>query len=87
MGRGGHGGCNRTRVAWAGGAVVALCSAYVLVQVVEKMLVVVLYAMLAVFAYSKREKLSSYCRPVGKPTPSVPRAALAQPPALVRLAR
>ena len=83
MGRGGHAGCNRTRVAWAGGGVLFFCSAYVLAAVVEKMLVIVLYAMLAMFAYGKREWLSSYCRPAGTTPspPSVPRAALAEPQA------
>ena len=65
MGSGGHAGCNRTRVAWAGGTVAALASAWLLKQVVDLMLVVVFYGMLGMIAYSKREMLSSYCRPPG----------------------
>ena len=65
MGRGGHAGCNRTRVAWAGGTVAALGSAWLLKAAVDFTLVIILYGMLGMLAYSKRELLSSYCRPPG----------------------
>lgn len=66
MGRGGHAGCNRTRVAWAGGTVAALGSAWMLLKAaVDFTLVIIFYGMLGFFAYSKRELLSSYCSPPG----------------------
>ena len=65
MGRGSHGGCNRTRVAWTGGTVAALGSAWLLMMAVDFILVIIFYGMLGMFAYSKRELLSSYCRPPG----------------------
>lgn len=66
MGRGAHGGCNRTRVAWAGGTVAALASAWLLLKAaVDFVLVIVFYGMLGLCVYRKRELLSSYCRPPG----------------------
>jgi hypothetical protein len=85
MGRGAHAGCNRTRVAWAGGLVAAVASAWLLQIFVHYVLVLVLYGMLGMYAYSKREMLSSYCRPPGESASRTSRPTCRALPLLLRV--
>ena len=79
MGRGGHLGCNRTRLGWGVGIAAAVVSGYILLQIINGILVLVFYGMIGFVAYSKRELLSSYCGPSGEPprlSPRILRSAL-----------
>ena len=79
MGRGGHLGCNRTRLGWGVGVAAAVVSGYILLQIINGILVLVFYGMIGFVAYSKRELLSSYCGPSGEPSRLSPRILRSAP--------